>query len=81
MKFQLVIEQDNKRLILLPENPGESQILASLLPLTPNEVSVDNRVRPAIAEVEAEWSSDRTPYKKLLKMKVKFGDGEAADVG
>lgn len=71
MKFQLVIEPDGKRLILLPENQGEQQILQAVTGDQPTSGNVSGNT---MARVEAEWSSDRVPYKKLLKLRIKFGE-------
>lgn len=80
MKFQLVIEPDSQRLILLPENSGEQQILASLYGDPPLGSTPAPSERSRGATIEAEWSTDRAPYKKLLKLRIKFGHGEASDV-
>ena len=76
MKFQLVIEPDGQRLLLIPENTGEQQILASIA----GEPPVMDRPAPSrSALVGAEWSGDRTPYKKLVKLRITFGSPAVSD--
>jgi len=71
VKFQLVIEPDGKRLILLPDNAGEAQILQAIAGEQPTSGNTSGHTT---ARVEAEWSNDRPPYKKLLKFRIKFGE-------
>lgn len=66
MKFQLVIEPDGKKLILLPETDGERAILATIAP-------GQSDISASPARVSSEWEG-RSPYTKLIKVRIIFGE-------
>lgn len=70
MKFQLVIEADVKRLVLIPDSTAEALLLGSIC--DPNMVLADADQRVVHAKVTAVGTADRTPYRKVKELHVEL---------
>lgn len=65
MKFQLVIEAAEKRLVLIPESPGETLMLGSIC--DPNSRHTEHSESKSVS-IHVEASDDRAPYRKVKSL-------------
>lgn len=70
MKFQLLMENDTKKIVLVPENQNEALFLGTIV--DPNRIAHDSGDDTTTARVTAEVSSDRAPYRKVVKLNITF---------
>ena len=69
MKFQLIVEATEKRLVLIPENPAEAVLLGTIC--DPNETSMNSDAggrRDATVTVKP--TDDRIPYRKVKELHI-----------
>lgn len=70
MKFQLVIEATEKRLVLVPENQSEAVLLGTIC--DPNAPNMNSDLKDVSkgAVIIAKVSDDRIPYRKVTELHI-----------
>ena len=63
MKFQLVLDNSGRKIVLYPEDTAEATLLALIC--DPNKMEEDRR---STASISVETTSDRPPYKKVTQL-------------
>lgn len=66
MKFKLEIEDEQRTVVLIPENTGEQQILAAL---HPHQDTTEHEID---AVTWADQSNDRPPYRKITALRIQI---------
>lgn len=70
MKIQLIIEGTERSVVMVPENDGDKVVLAAVAGRQPDPREGNTTVLPDEAKVKIDWSEDRAPYKKPLKLSI-----------